>query len=276
MRPALPVARGLAWIVEGALLARRAGAAFVVACVWVGLFNAVPLISLFAALSMPVFYAGLMRLLATADAGGSATAGQVFAGFLEPGAFTRLLPILIVHVAFVFAVFALIVGAGGEELAALARTAQGGAKPSDAQTTAVAARIAPTLMALTPVALLVQWLEMLAVPRVMLDGVGGGAALRDAALAVLRQLWVLLVNALALVPVGMLVFMVFLLLIGVVVGLQATAPVLGALLQVPVMAGLAGAFAGIQAAVMYRAARDVFGAPEDSPTSTLPPDHIEV
>lgn len=273
---ALPPGRGLAWIMEGLPLARRGGLPYAMACLWVGLANALPLVGVFAALAMPVFYAGLVRALATADAGQRAHPVQAFAGFFEPGAFSRLLPILLLHLTFVAVVMAAVVGAGGEELRALAKAAEAGTPPGEAQSAAVAARVAPLLVWLFPVALLVHWVEMLAIPRAMLDGVAGGTALRDALVGVLRHLLAFIVNTFGMVPVGMAIVLVFVLPMTVVGALQALAPALGLLLQVPVLAALVATVAGVYAPVMYRAKREAFG--DDAPTAppSLPPDQIEV
>jgi hypothetical protein len=273
---ALPPGRGFAWIIDGFGTALRAGPAYAMACVWVGLCQAMPLVNLFTGLAMPIFYAGLVRALATADAGGRVHPVQAFAGFLEPGAFARLLPILLVHLTFVAGVLALLVGAGGEELRALALAAEGGAPPDPAKVQAVAARLAPVAVALFPVALAVHWLKMLAIPRAMLDGVGGGQALREAAVGVFRHLLALVVSAIGLVPVGVVIVLVFLLPIGVVGVLQASAPALAMLLKIPVLAALVAVGVGVFAPVMYRAKREVFDA-GDAPAAppSLPPDQIE-
>jgi hypothetical protein len=272
----LPPGRGLAWIVEGLQLARRAGVAFGGACLWVGLCNSLPLVGVLAGLAMPVFYAGLVRVLATADAGQRPRAAQAFAGFVEPGAFARLVPVLVLHLAFVAGVLAVIVAAGGEELRAMATLAESGGKPTEAMAAAVAARIAPTLLALLPVALFVQWIEMLAVPRAMLDGVGGGVALRESAAAALRHLLALLVNAVGLVPVGVLIVALFIVPMGIIGALQAVAPAIALVVQVPVLAAMVGAFVGVYAPVMYRATREVFGDATTPPVPGAPTGQIEV
>jgi hypothetical protein len=257
--------RGAAWIVEGVAGLRREPGAYVGACLVLGFASTLPVLGLLAGLMMPVFYAGLLSLLRTRAEGGRGRAAQVFDGFTVPGALPRLLPIVSFNVLFALLAVAVISMAAGPSLAAVAETAQAGGQPSPAQVMELLGKLAMPLLILAPVGIFVGWMQMLAIPRAMLDGVPGGSALREAAAAVWANFGAFLVNLACLLAVGLglvLVLAVPMIVVGVV---QRAAPGLGMLLQVPLMAALTAAVQGLYGAMMFRAARDLFPVAEAPP-----------
>jgi hypothetical protein len=257
--------RGAAWIADGVAGLRRQPGAYVGACLLVGFASALPLLGMFVGLLMPVFYGGLLSLLRVRAEGGTGRAGQVFDGFTAPGALARLLPIVSFNVLFALLAVAVISLAAGPTLLAVAEAAQGGGQPSPALVMELLRKLAPPLLALAPVGIFVGWMQMLAIPRAMLDGVPGGRALREAAAAAWANFAAFAVNLLCLLAVlfGLvLVLAVPMIIVGVV---QRAAPGLGLLLQLPLTAALTALVQGLYGAMMFQAARDVFPVAEAPP-----------
>jgi hypothetical protein len=258
-------ARGAAWIVDGIAGLRRQPGAYLGACLFVGFANVLPLLGMLAGLLMPVFYAGLLSLLRTRAEGGSGRAAQAFDGFTVPGALGRLLPIVSFNVLFALLAVAVISMAAGPALVAIAESTRGGGQPSPAQVTELLGKLAMPLLAIAPVGIFVGWMQMLAIPRAMLDGVPGGQALREAAAAVWANIGAFLINLLCLFAV-MLGLVLVLAVPMIVVGLvQRAAPGLGMLLQLPLMAGLTAVVQGMYGVMRFQAARDLFPVAEAAP-----------
>jgi hypothetical protein len=272
----VPATRGAAWLAEGLLALRRTPGAFLTACALVALLRSLPLLGVFLGMLMPVFYAGLVSLLRTRAQGGSGRAAQAYDGFVAPGAFARLLPVASFNVLFVMAVAAVLVYVAGDAFSAVLETARAGGQPRKEEVAALLARMAPAALAIAPVAVFVAWVQMLAIPRAMLYGVPGGAALREAAAAVWANLGAFVVN---LVCLAALLFAVLLgaALALVVVGLVMTlVPALAGLLQLAVVIALTAVFHAIYATVMYQAVGEVFGeVVGDEAGPPPPPDAIE-
>ena len=249
--------RGAGWITDGLAIFRAQPAPYLSASLIVGLLMALPVVSLLIGLVTPVFYGGLLNLLHRQAGGGAPTAGQAFDGFSQPGAFSRLLPIVLVNLAFAFVMVMLLIVLVGSAVLALAR---GAATPEAEQAFVMAALPSLGLFALIalPLATVFNWIMMLAIPQAMLGQVPGLTALADAARAVLANLAPLLVNLLCLLVllfVLVLVLMVPFFVIGV---LQQHAPALALLIQLPVMAVFTGAVLALYCAVMYQAWRELF------------------
>jgi hypothetical protein len=227
-------------------------------------------VGLLAAALLPVFYAGLVTLLDAAARGTPARAGAVLAGFTVPGAFARLLPLVALQVALLLVLSALVRQVAGPELVALANAAGANAKQDPALVLALLRKLVPVLGALFPVWIGAQWVQMLAVPRAM-AGVPGLAALGDAVVGVWRNVGAFVVNLACQLMLAFALSLAFAML-------AVVAALLGALGQVLLLiVCMATAFA-INAAVMARAAHEVFAtdAPPDVPA--VPPggpDHIE-
>jgi hypothetical protein len=258
-------ARGAAGIPDGVAGLRRQPGAYLGACLFVGVASVLPLLGMFAGLLMPVFYGGLLSLLRVRAEGGTGRAGQVFDGFTVPGALGRLLPIVSFNVLFALLAVAVVSIAAGPTLAAVAASAQGGGQPSPALVMELLGKLAMPLLLLAPVGIFVGWMQMLAIPRAMLDGVPGGRALREAAAAAWANFAAFAVNLLCLLVVMfalVLVLAVPMIVVGVV---QRAAPALGMLLQLPLMAVLTALVQGLYGAMMFQAARDVFPVAEAAP-----------
>jgi hypothetical protein len=269
----LPAARGAAWILAGAGLARRAGLPFAVSCVWLGALSLLPIVGPLVAALGPVFYAGLVTQLDAGARGLPVRTQLLWAGFVAPGAFVRLLPPVALQVALLVALAALVRHVAGPELDALADAAKANASPDQALMVALLRKVTPALGAMLPVIVGVQWLQMLAVPRAM-AGVPGAVALVEAVAGVWRNLGAFAVNLLCQAAIAFALGVGFALL-------AVLASVVGALGEALLLVGcLAAAFA-LNAAVMARAAHEVFAtdAPADVPQAPgappVGPDHIE-
>jgi hypothetical protein len=257
--------RGAAWIADGVAGLRRQPGAYLGACLFVGVASVLPLLGMFVGLLMPVFYGGLLSVLRTRAEGGSGRAGQAFDGFTVPGAFGRLLPIVSFNVLFALLAVTVISIAAGPSLVAVAESTRGGGQPSPAQVAELLGKLAMPLLAIAPVGIFVGWMQMLAIPRAMLDGVPGGKALREAAAAVWANFGAFLVNLLCLFAVMLglvLVLAVPMIVVGVV---QRAAPGLGMLLMSALMAALTAVVQGLYGAMMFQAARDLFPVAEAPP-----------
>lgn len=252
----LSASRGAGWITDGLAVFSAQPRAYVLACLALGLLGSLPILGLFVGLFMPVFYAGLLSLLHRQAGGGAATPAQLFDGFQLPGAFARMLPLVLLNLGFAFAVLVLVLIVLGPAILELARAGQG--QPQPEQALALLPKFGVLALVLLPVGVLFGWVMQLALPRAMLDGVGGGQALREGWSAMLGNLGALLVNLLCLVAVMCVLTLVMLLPLALVGIVQARSPVLGYLLQVPVMAVFTGAVVLLYCAVQYQAWRELF------------------
>jgi hypothetical protein len=259
-------ARGAAWLLDGLRGLRRAPGAYLGACLMVALLGSIPGVGL---LLGPVFYGGLLALLRTRASGGEGHPGQAFAGFTAPGAFGRLLPIAAFNVVFVVLVLAVAGGAAQPEIEAIAGARAAGTQPTEAQMAALLTKMGPALLALLPLAAFVSWVLMLAIPRAMLDGVGGITALRQAAGAVWVNLPAFALNFLCLMAAFAVLFTGLVLARALLAGLLP-----GTFAQMALMAAFTTAGLAVYCAQMHEAASDVFAAVAPSATPT-PPDVFE-
>jgi hypothetical protein len=266
-------ARGLAWITEGLGALRRDPAPYAGACVLVGLLTSMPLVGSVLGLLMPVFYAGLLALLRTRSEGGRGQVAQAFDGFKQPGAMARLMPIVAFNLAFALAAVAVLAVAAGPDLVAIAQEAEAGGKPDPQRVLALVGRLVLPALALMPVAAYVGWMQMLAIPRAMLDGIAGVAALREAAGAVWVNLGAFVLNLLGMMGLMFALVMVLMVPLALVGAMQPVAPALAFALQVPLLAVFTGAIVGIYSVLMFQASREIFGVSKASPPTI---DAIEV
>jgi hypothetical protein len=259
--PRLAASRGAGWITDGvAIFAKRPGA-YLQACLLVGLPGSLPWLGVAVGVVMPSFYAGLLAMLKRQDEGGTPTLDQVLDGFRRPGAFLRMLPLILLNIGFALALFLAAAAIAGVTLAPLIQSGQLDASIESNPDVILPylPRLLGQLAFLLPFAIVFGWLMMLAVPRVALDGVRGLRAFGDAAVALWRNLVPMLVNLICMVLVlVVLVALAFIPL--VVVGmLQQAMPALAMLLQVLVMAVLTSVVILVYCATMYRAWREIFG-----------------
>ena len=266
----VPAARGVAWVVEGLLGLRRTPGAFLLACALVALLRSLPILGVFLGLLMPVFYAGLVSLLRTRAEGGTGRAAQVYDGFMLPGAFARLLPIVSFNVLFALAVAAVLAFAAGDAFAPILEAARNGVQPRPEQVATLLGQLAPPMLAIAPVAVFVAWVQLLAIPRAMLHGVRGGTALREAAAAVWVNLGAFVLNLACLVALLFGVLLGAALAMVVLGMLMALVPALAGLVQFAVVIALTAVFHAVYAAVMFQAAGEVFGEPAGPPPPVDP------
>jgi hypothetical protein len=258
--------RGAGWIHAAVVRLARDPFPYFLACLWIGLLNALPLAGLLVGLAMPLFHAGLLGALRNRDAGGRVRVGDAFAAFVEPGALRRLLPIVAVHAAFVLLVAGVLVAAAWPALEPLMQASATGAPPKPELVAAVLERLALPALALMPLSVWLGWVLMLAVPRAMLDGVRGGTALREAMAAVGANLGAFAINLLCLVALLSVLFIGLALVAAMVEAVALAAPPLGGVLRTLVLAGFTAVLVGLQAALMFQASREVFpGAPGTAP-----------
>lgn len=264
--------RGAGWITDGLAVFKANPGPYLLGCLLVGLISSLPLIGIFIGLLMPVLYGGLLSLLHKQSRGEATAASQAFDGFQEPGALMRLLPIVLFNLAFAFVVLlvlAVTVGTAIYQMIKAGHTAQ----PDPQMVLALLPKFALVFVLLLPFGVFVSWMLMLAIPRAMLSKVPGTTALVEAASAVLANLLPLLVNLLCLMVVMFLIILIMmipLMLLGV---LQQHSPLLGMLLQVPVMAVFTGGILALYCAIMYQAWREVFG--DDVVLPAAPTDQFE-
>jgi len=255
----VPAARGVAWIVEGLLGLRRAPGAFLLACALVAMLRSLPILGVLLGLLMPVFYAGLVSLLRTRAEGGTGRAGQAYDGFVLPGAFARLLPVVSFNVLFVLVVAAVLAFAAGDAFARVLEPVRNQAEPTPRQVATLLGQLALPALAITPMALYVAWVQLLAIPRAMLHGVPGGVALREAAAAVWVNLGAFVLNLVCLTALLFGVLLAAALSMVLVAMFMAIVPALAGLVQFAVVIALTGVFHAVYAAVMFQAAGEVFG-----------------
>jgi hypothetical protein len=266
----VPATRGVAWVVEGLLGLRRSPGAFLLACVLVALLRSLPILGVFLGLLMPVFYAGLVSLLRTRAEGGAGRATQAYDGFMVPGAFARLLPIVSFNVLFVLAAAGVLAYAAGDAFAPVVAAVGRNAEPTPQQVAVLLGQLAPPLLALAPVAVFVAWVQLLAIPRAMLHGVRGGTALREAAAAVWVNLGAFVLNLACLVALLFGVLLGAALAMVVLSLLMALVPALAKMVQFAVVIALTAVFHAVYSAVMFQAAGEVFGE------SAGPPPPVDV
>ncbi|MBS7457121.1 BPSS1780 family membrane protein [Coralloluteibacterium stylophorae] len=256
--------RGAGWIVDGFDIVRRNPGTFALIGLVFGAIVSVPLLGAIVSLLSPVFYAGYLSAVRTEDRGGRAQVGQVFDGFAKPGAFLRMLPIVLVSIGVGVLALIVMVAFMGGELMALAQA--GTTDPSPEQLAALAGPFLQSLVVLLPIGLLFGWTSFFAQPRAMLGEVSGLRALGDGFRALWSNLPALLVNLLCWIVIGVV------LTIGI--GLfSLLGAALGSLLQFVVQFVMNMLLMAVVAAIyvpsMYRAWQEVFG--DDAATEVPPP-----
>jgi hypothetical protein len=264
----LDAGRGAGWITDGLAVFKANPGTYLTACLLVGLLSSLPLVGIFFGLLMPVMYGGLLSLLHHQARGEPTVTGQIFDGFQQPGAFSRLLPIVLVNFAFAMVVGIIVVVTLGVAIYQLIRAGQS-QQPDPQMVLAMLPKFAVLMLILLPICVLFGWVMLLAIPRAMLGQVPGTTALREAVGAVFANFLPLLVNLLCmtlLLFIIVLILMIPLMLLGV---LQQHSFFLSMLIQIPVMAVFTGGILALYCAVMYQAWREVFGE-EAMPPPTPP------
>jgi hypothetical protein len=269
----LDAGRGAGWITDGLAVFKANPGTYLTACLLVGLISSLPLVGMFFGLLMPVMYGGLLSLLHNQARGEPTATGQIFDGFQKPGAFSRLLPIVLLNLAVAFVLVIILAVTIGVAVYQLIRAGQMHQQPDPQMVLALLPKFALLLLILLPIGVFFGWVMMLAIPRAMLGNVPGMTAVREAVSAVTTNFLPLLVNLLCLTVlmfVVILIMMIPFMLMGVV---QQHSFFLGMLIQIPVMAIFTGGILALYCAVMYQAWREVFGDDADAPTA--PPTAFE-
>jgi hypothetical protein len=269
----LDAGRGAGWITDGIAVFKSNPGTYLTACVLLGLISSLPLVGVFFALFMPVMYAGLLSLLHRQARGEPIATGQMFDGFQQPGAFSRLLPIVLINLAVGFVIVIILAVTIGVALFQLIRANQAHQPPDPQMLLALLPKFAVLLVILLPIGVFFGWVMMLAIPRAMLGNVPGMTAVREGVSAVMANFLPLLVNLLCLSLLMFVIILIMLIpfmLLGVV---QQRSFFLGMLIQIPVMAVFTGGIVALYCAVMYQAWREVFG--EDAAPPPAPPAAFE-
>ena len=252
--------RGAGWITDGLAVFTSRPGPFLGACLLVGLLSAIPVVSLAFGLLGVFFYGGLINALHVQAQGGTPAMANAFDGFSKPGAFIRLLPIAALNITVaIVAVIALFI-AMGPLLMEMIQQGEN-AKPDPQMVLAMLPKLGLAMLVLLPVGIFVGWITLLAVPRAMLDEVPGVTAMGEAVSAIFGNLGALIVNLLCLIAMMVILTVVVMIPMMVIGLLSAASPMLGTVLQIPVMAVFGGAIFALYCSIMYQAWREVFAAP---------------
>jgi len=190
----LSAGRGAGWITDGIAVFKSNPGTYLTACVVVGLLSSLPVFGLFFGLLMPVMYGGLLSVLQHQARGEQTAVGQIFDGFQQPGAFARLLPIVLINLAIAFVIVIIVFVTIGVAVFQLIRESQAHQQPDPQMVMALLPKFALLLLFLLPIGVLFGWVMLLAIPRAMLGQVPGMTALREALSAVASNFLPLLVN----------------------------------------------------------------------------------
>lgn len=264
----LSAGRGAGWITDGLAVFKANPRPYLLACLLIGLVSSLPLIGIFFGLLMPVLYAGLLSVLHRQARGEATSPSQAFDGFQEPGAFLRLLPIVLFNLAFALLVVLILVVTVGAAVYQMVRAGQA-AHPDPQMLLALLPKFALLLAILMPVGIFVSWILMLAIPHAMLGKQPGLIALREAAAAVMANLLPLLVNLLCLMLLLFLILLIMMIPMLLLGALQQHSSLLSFMIQIPLMALFTGGILALYCAIMYQAWREIFG--EDADAATAPP-----
>jgi len=268
----LSAGRGAGWITDGIAVFKSNPGTYLTACVVVGLLSSLPVFGLFFGLLMPVMYGGLLSVLQHQARGEQTAVGQIFDGFQQPGAFARLLPIVLINLAIAFVIVIIVFVTIGVAVFQLIRESQAHQQPDPQMVMALLPKFALLLLFLLPIGVLFGWVMLLAIPRAMLGQVPGMTALREALSAVASNFLPLLVNLLCLsllIFVVLLIMLIPFMLLGAV---QQHSFFLGMLIQIPIMAVFTGGILALYCAVMFQAWREIFG---DDAVAPPPPAAFE-
>lgn len=269
----LDAGRGAGWITDGLAVFKANPGTYLTACLLVGLISSLPVIGFFFALLAPVLHGGLLSLLRHQARGEPIAIGQVFDGFQQPGAFMRLLPIVLINLAVIVLLVIVIAVTAGVAIYQMIKAGQAHQQPDPQMLWALLSKFGVLILVLFPFAILYGWVMMLATPRAMLGNVPGMSAIREAMQAVTSNFLPLLVNVLCLwllMFVIVLIMMIPFMLMAVV---QQHSFFLGMLIQIPVMAVLTGGALAINCANMFQSWREIFG--DDAALPPAPPAAFE-
>lgn len=269
----LDAGRGAGWITDGLAVFKANPGPYLTACVVVGLLSSLPIIGLFFGLFMPVLYAGVLSLLHHQARGEPTATGQIFDGFQQPGAFARLLPIVLLNLAVAVVLVIILFVTVGVAVFQLIREGQAHQQPDPQMVLALLPKFALLLLILLPFCIVFGWLLMLAIPRAMLGNVPGLTALREALTAIAANFLPLLVNLLCLTLLMFVIVLIMIIPVMLLGVIQQHSSFLGMLIQIPVMALFTGGILAVYCAVMYQAWREVFG--DDTLSPPAPPAAFE-
>lgn len=254
----LPASRGAAWITEGLMAFKVNPVPYLSVCLLVGLLSSLPVVSMVVGLFSVIFYGGIVSALHIQAQGGTPQLAQAFDGFSRPGAFGRLIAIVLLHIAMAIAAIIILVAAMGPIFMEMIRHG-GNVQPDETMLLSLLPRMGVAIFILFPLGIFFGWVILLAVPRAMLDEVSGVQAMREAVTAIFTNFGAMVVNLLCLLAL-MLVLMVVLTIPMVIVSMfSENHAMLGMLLQVPLTTLFTGMIFAIYGSIMYQAWWDLYG-----------------
>jgi len=253
--------RGAGWITDGLAVFKGNPGTYLTACVLIGLISSLPVIGLFIGLVMPVFYGGLISLLHRQARGEPILISNAFDGFQQPGAFARLLPIVLINLAFAVLVFILLAVTVG--MAVYHLISSGQTEPDPKMIMALIPKFALLMLILLPIGVFFGWVMMLAIPRAMLGTAPGMTAIRESMEAVMANILPFVVNLLCLMLLLFIFVLIMMVPFMVLGALQQHARLLSMLIQIPLMGLFTGAIMSVYCAMMYQAWREIFGEEEE-------------
>jgi uncharacterized membrane protein len=243
--------RGVGWLTDAVALVLRNPAVFLVMALIVAVIGAVPVLGQLTLLVIgPALWGGFAWGLREQDAGREATVGHLFAAFTQPGKIGPMLLLCLPSIAaiLVFVVLGFLLVGGALLTMGVTTTSPGSGM---ANAFSGGALLGVLLMLL--VGLAVYGLIIFAIPRVMLEDAEPIAAMKDSLAASLANIVPLLIY-------GLVTGVIF----GVLLVLLFWIPILGWLAW-----GLA--FHAVNAAALYVAWKDVYGAAPDESAAWVPP-----
>lgn len=251
--------RGAAWINQSVGLLKSGGKAVWLPALVVGVLASLPLVGIMVGVAlMMFFYGGLILCFNRPNAGFNA-----FSGFRD-GGFARLLPVMLLNVAFLVIVLIVML----PSLQPIMQAANEGREPTPEEAIYLLGNLAKNLVWLIPINILVHWISQFAVPLATLKRLPGGEALSLAIKAVFSNLPALLVNLLCLMIVLSVIAVIAMIPMMVLGALFAGNQLMANLVVLPVSALLATVILVLMGSNMLFAYRDVFGA--DAPAGDAP------
>lgn len=266
--------RGFAWVIDGLAIARARPWPYLQLCLWFGLLAVTPVINVFFVFVGGVFLqAGLVSALASQHRGERMRLGQLVDGVRLPGAFGRLLPIAALKIGVGLVTLWMLSNAIGPELMEVLRTNQSGELDA-AQTLLVqdaAARVLQVMVLVAPLAILSNWLVLLAVPQAMLGDTGGFTALGRAIAAIVANPLAMLANLVLVFAATIVAGLALVLPAALLILVAGSGSALAALVQAALFTSLVAWTVGLDGVVMWRAWRELFAAPDDPASVATPP-----
>jgi hypothetical protein len=244
--------RGAAWINESITSLRTGGKTIWVPALLIGLLGSIPMLNVLQGILIIFFYASLVICISQTDPRSS-----VLSGF-QNGNLNRLLPIMLLNIAFAILVVAIL----WPTLKVAVEAAMQGAELPEEQAIALVKSMLEHFIWLVPAGIIMHWLTQLAVPLASLGGLSGTAAIQQALMAIISNLPAMLVNLICLFIVMCLVVIIFIIPIALVGAATAGNTLLSNIFLIPITTVMTAIMLALLSGNMLYAYRDVFGQAE--------------